>query len=432
MRFAAFPCLAGMIFWCAQLSVAQTLQTPNSASADQIINYYGQSGHAQLTSASGGCCDTCEPACCDPCCDDSCCDDSCCDDGCGGCGGGGACYLFGPDEAWALWPSLIGDDSWLDVGGWSQWGYHSNSTGLFNRNPDRFNAQQQWLYIGKEADGSQGIDFGGRMDFMYGTDAFSTQAFGNNTGRWDYLNGWDYGIYGWALPQLYGEVAVGDVSVKVGHFYTIIGYEVVTAPDNFFYSHAFTMFNSEPFTHTGALATYSHNDAVTFYGGWTAGWDTGFDRINGGSNFLGGIGIELNDAVSFTYATTAGDFGWLGDGYSHSLLMTVDATDNLQYIAQSDLLRANVDGTDKRDNTGFNQYLLYTVNDCVGIGGRYEWFKTDGVSINAITGGINIRPHANMIIRPEYRHQWSETAGALDALFAADTDIFGCDMIFTY
>jgi hypothetical protein len=89
---------------------------------------------------------------------------------------------------------------------------------------------------------------------MYGIDANNTQAFGNNPGRWDFSGQFQHGEYGWALPQLYLEVAYYDLSVKAGHFYTFIGYEVVPAPDNFFYSHAFTMNNSEPFTHTGALA----------------------------------------------------------------------------------------------------------------------------------------------------------------------------------
>ena len=67
----------------------------------------------------------------------------------------------------------------------------------------------------------------------------------------------DNGIYGWAMPQAYGEVGYGDWSVKVGHFFTPVGYEVVPATGNFFYSHSLTLFNSEPFTHTGVLGTYS-------------------------------------------------------------------------------------------------------------------------------------------------------------------------------
>ena len=75
---------------------------------------------------------------------------------------------------------MFGEDSAYDVGGWTQWGYTNESTGLFNTNPDRLNNNQSWIYFEKAVDGSDGIDFGGRVDFMYGTDADDTQAFGNN------------------------------------------------------------------------------------------------------------------------------------------------------------------------------------------------------------------------------------------------------------
>ena len=97
---------------------------------------------------------------------------------------------------------------------------------------------------------------------MYGVDATDTLAFGNNPSRWDFQDGSGHGQYGWAVPQLYTEVATGNLSVIIGHFFKLVGYEVVTSPDNFFYSHSLTMFNSEPFTHTGVLATYVDSDDV--------------------------------------------------------------------------------------------------------------------------------------------------------------------------
>ena len=119
-----------------------------------------------------------------------------------------------------------------------QGGLHDGQTPLstqhgdglaFNDVPDRFNMHQMWMYAAKEADGSRGLDWGFRADMMYGTDAQKTQAFGQNRG-WD--TDWDHGVYGWALPQAYVELASGDFSVIAGHFYTIVGYEVVPAPDN--------------------------------------------------------------------------------------------------------------------------------------------------------------------------------------------------------
>ena len=155
---------------------------------------------------------------------------------------------------------------------------------VFDDVPDHMHLGQQWFYLGRTVDGSGGFDLGGRIDVVYGTDAQKTQAFGNPNagvrgfGTWD--ASLDHGEYGWAIPQAYGEFAVGDLGVKIGHFFTPIGYEVVPVTGNFFRSHSYTMFNSEPFTHTGVLGTYTGFDAVTLYGGWTLGWDTGFDQLN--------------------------------------------------------------------------------------------------------------------------------------------------------
>jgi hypothetical protein len=352
----------------------------------------------------------------------------CATEGCGTEGCDDCCDL---GDAWAL---SDGEDG-IKLGGWFQAGYTSKSTGLFNTDPDRLNLNQGWLYLEKTADGSKGPDWGFRTDLMYGTDANDTQAFGNNPGRWDYLNGFDYGGgYGWAMPQAYLEYANGDWSIKVGHFFTLVGYEVVTAPDNFFYSHAITMYNSEPFTHTGALATYSGIENLELYGGWTAGWDTGFDQFGNGSSFLGGASLTLSENSTFTYITTIGDFGartatparpvGTGSGsYSHSLVLDAAITDDLNWVLQSDYVN---DGAKKQ--YGLNNYLIYTVNDCLGYGIRAEWwhdttFLTGG-DFYEVTAGVNYRVHSNLIVRPEVR--WEDYATT------DDQTIFGIDAILTF
>lgn len=349
------------------------------------------------------------------------------------------------DEAFDLGDSILAEDSALDIGGWVQFGYTNKSTGLFNSHPHAFNNHQSWLYLEKAVDGSEGLDIGGRVDFMYGVDAADTQSFGNNPGRWDFHGGDDgdrgfwanHGIYGFALPQAYIEIANGDFSVKAGHFFTLLGYEVVPAPDNFFYSHAFTMYNSEAFTHTGVLGTYQASDNVTVYGGWTLGWDTGFDQFDNGSSFLGGFSVGITDDVTFTYITTFGDFGAIGEGYSHSMVLDIALTDNLNYIIQSDLLQNdNTPGTvppTANETVGINQYLIYNVNDKFGVGGRMEWWKSDSNSIYAATMGVNIKPVTNLIIRPELRYQWDPGTqnGVLDPT-SNEKGIFGVDAILTF
>ena len=307
---------------------------------------------------------------------------------------------------------------------------------MFNSRPGKWGNHQSWIYAEKVADGSCGLDWGFRADFMYGLDADDTQAFGNNDGRWDFdssdPNYWsNHGSFGFAIPQLYAELAYGDWSVIAGHFYTLLGYEVVTAPDNFFYSHAYTMYNSEAFTHTGVLATYAASDNLEVYAGWTLGWDTGFDQFRGGSNFLGGYSVGLGDNVTFTHIITAGDFGVIGDGFSQSLVLDVAVSDNLNYVFQSDILNADTDET-----VGINQYLLYTVNECFGVGSRFEWWKANGASIYAITGGVNFKPSPNTVIRPEVRYQWDPASNNnvfIDSPLPSEGDvIFGVDAIYTF
>lgn len=375
--------------------------------------------------------------------------------GCGdGCGGGGLLSGMpgtGCAEAFSL-AGLIGlsDASAYQVGGWSQWGYHNNNDGVFNTNPHTLQAQQQWLYLGRTVDGSNGLDIGGRVDLLYGTDASNTQAFGNPAGSFDFLNGWDHGQYGWALPQAYLEMAYGDLSVKVGHFFTLLGYQVVPATGNFFYSIPYTFNFSEAFTHTGVLSTYKASDALTLYNGWTLGWDTGFDQLNQGNSYLGGFAYTVSDDVVFNYITTYGNFGWRDGGddnsFSQSAVITVNLTDNLQYVGQSDVLRTDNPGVSQADTVGLNQYLFYTINDVLKTGARIEWWKADGISLYEMAYGVNIKALNNLLFRPEIRYNWcpsdtlpanfipvaSTTGNATQFSDYKDNTIFGMDMIYTF
>src|SRR5690606_25807055 len=152
-----------------------------------------------------------------------------------------------------------------------------NTTGRFN-GPVSFNDRhgdlmlnQFYTVIEREIDTECGFDIGGRVDLLFGTDYVFTESAGLETRR-DFDSKWNNRrFYGLAMPQLYAEAGYGDLSVKFGHFYTIIGYETVTAPDNFFYSHAYTMQYAEPFTHTGVLATWKASDTWTFTGGLVDG-----------------------------------------------------------------------------------------------------------------------------------------------------------------
>lgn len=351
-------------------------------------------------------------------------------------------------------------DKGITIGGWFEFGYQSKPDGAFTGNGPflnqrehaNLNLNQMYLYVAKVADGTKGFDWGYRADLVFGVDGNEAQAFGNQAGKWDYLNGWGgpgdpntHGPYEWAMPQLYGEVAMGNLSVKLGHFWTPTGYDLYTAPDNFFFSRQITWYNAEPFTHTGALATYKVNDKLTVVGGWVLGWDTGFNQFNKGSMALTGLTYNISDKTVVTYFGAYGEFGWRGNGALNGVILSHKWTDKLMSVHQLDVLQTDnasdpvaiggnfgVDGV-AGDSASSINYLMYQITEKVAIGTRQEWFHADGVSYNVWTYGLNIKPHPNLIVRPEMRHMWANdppltaTPGIHDVF--GGQDIFGVDAI---
>ena len=392
-----------------------------SSEAAPVVSPASVNEYSSVIPAACGCSDAPVSECCDVnICDSGC--DTGCDSACGG------------DEPWALFPNGIAG---LDVGGWVSIGYHTYNNTLFNQHADKVNLQQAWMYAEKVADGSNGLGFGGRIDYLYGVDAQDTQAFGIANNHWD--NSWDNGIYGHAMPQLYGEVAYGDLSVIAGRFYTLIGYEVVGAPGNFFYSHSYTMNNSEPFTHTGVLATYSAADDLTLYGGYVMGWDSGFE--DNGDAFLGGYSADLTDSLNVTSQYIVGRFGADEVGWMSSFIATTTLSDDVTHVFWVDILDTDGTGrTTERETFDVNNYLLINLTDNLVWGNRLEYYNVDkgvyGVTagrsdIYAFTTGLNASLNSNILIRPEVRWDWDKDGVVGNELGQSQTT-FGTDMVLTF
>jgi hypothetical protein len=361
------------------------------------------------------------------------------------------------DEPWVLFGPMAGG---ITVDGWIAAGATANADNPADRynGPVSFNDRnevqlnQLYVSIGKATDPCECFSVGGRVDLLYGTDYIFTQAAGLETRRngdpkW---NSRDH--YGLAMPQMYIEFAYNDLSVKVGHFYTIIGNEVVTAPGNFFYSHSYTMQYGEPFTHTGVLADYKYSDSVTLLGGIHGGWDS-FDPVRQRAGFLGGATwSNCDESVNLAFMLTSGhelnNMGTFTNRTMYSLVGSLALTDNLDYVIQhdngwqEDWFGANQDA----EWYGLNQYLLYTINDCWKAGARFEWFRDDdGTRVAGVrngnpaagpfqgnfyeaTLGLNWTPSSNLTVRPEVRWDWFDGAtnpydgGTKDDQFTAAFD----------
>ena len=282
---------------------------------------------------------------------------------------------------------------------------------------------QAWLYAERQAvTENGGFDWGYRVDFMFGADGPDTVAFGDESWDFSWATG---GEYGFAWPQMYLTLAYNDLLVNLGRFYTVIGYESVMAPQNFFYSHTYTFSYNEPFTHTGLLAQYDWTNYLTLFGGYTLGWDAGFENRNDGSAFLGGVRLDVTDNLFVTYATSAGDPGDspLGesDVYMHSLLLNAMLTPNINYVLQWDYQDRTPFGEEKTNSYAVNQYLFKRFSDRLSVGARFEWFRDDdGARIGNgpgdyfdLTLGFNLRAFSdNFVMRPEIRYDWFNGAGS--------------------
>jgi hypothetical protein len=365
--------------------------------------------------------------------------------------GGGLCRPCNLGDPWTLPQPRPLRQLGLTPGGWIQAGLYGNGYGVSDSGPlgfnnrSGFNLHQLWFFLDRPADtGGYGWDWGFHVDYVFGTDGPDTQAFGDQS--WDY--GWDSSpYYGSAIPRLYAELAWGDLTVKGGHFYTQHGYEVVQAPYNFFFSHAYAMYYGEPFTHTGFLATWKHNDRLSLQGGWVAGWDTGFENAVDASTFLGGITAQLTEKSTIAWALNAGNFGRdAGNIYMNSIVWTWELAEKWTYVLQHDLGQNTGLGVDNSTWYGINQYLFYELNDCWGAGVRLEWFRdNNGARViqgnvgdyYEVTLGLNWHPSANLVFRPEVRYDWyngtfGSGAEPFDLGRASDQVAGGFDMILTF
>ncbi|UOA10762.1 porin [Methylobacter sp. S3L5C] len=324
--------------------------------------------------------------------------------------------------------------------------------------------------------------FGGRFDFMYGTDAVFTQAYGVpafdiNSGEAKSRSNWDLNLngtagnrfYGMALPQAYGEayVPIGNgLNVKAGHFYTPIGYETVPAADNFFYSHAYTMQYGEPFTHTGFMGNYAVDKNWGVMGGAitgsaTGGFDGGWNKQLG--NWGGLFGTTWTSDDKGTSANISGTYSATSEQNSsafalYSIVLKHNITDKTHLILQHDHGFANnvynfATATPNDVDAqwyGINSHLYYDLKDNLSVGVRAEWFRDQnglrvcspgrvGAATNSsgysyaapgsvaacnaasyyeVTAGLNWKPTKWLNLRPNIRYDWVDGANGTPGTFA--------------
>lgn len=326
----------------------------------------------------------------------------------------------------------------IEVAGWLEQGITGNGAVAPNRfnGPVTFNDrsgeyQMNQLYLFAERLTKTcgcGVDVGGRVDLLYGTDRRFTLSDGLD-------DDWSEGerFYGLSMPQLYLDVACDDLTLRMGHFYSIVGYETVAAPDNFFYSHSYAMQYGEPFTHTGLLGILNVNDCWSITAGVHRGWNRWEDN-NHQLGFLGSANwtsVDRRTAAAFAVTTSNEDPAGDNNRFLYSLVLARRIGCRLRYVLQHDLGYEDNGGPNGQDAEwyGINNHLYYDIDPCWSLGVRYEWFNDDddgrvsaenaaggpprGIELEGVAGhwheltlGLNWKPNQNLLFRTECRWDW--------------------------
>ncbi|MGA9826582.1 MAG: outer membrane beta-barrel protein [Methylocystis sp.] len=270
-------------------------------------------------------------------------------------------------------------------------------------------------------------DFGFKVQGMVGEDARYTHFLGeldysiNSRTQLDVVEAHLLAHLPWVT-----QFSQGGIDVKLGQWVTLLGAEVISAPDNPFFSHSYIFNFGIPLKDTGLMTITHVNSTLDIYAGITSGVNTSLGwpgDNNAAPAFEGGIGLNLLDGSLTVLATThigpenpkqldPLGVGWpntpqlCGCGPSSTLrflndaTITWKATDSLTFI--TDLNYAHDDGWDTApviggSNVALNalginsalipqrgqgvsaygvaQYVTYKINDMFKIGGRFEVFR---------------------------------------------------------
>jgi hypothetical protein len=256
--------------------------------------------------------------------------------------------------------------------------------------------------------------------------------------------GWPVGndVYtGIMIKQAYWKYKVTDkLSFTMGQFGTHIGYELIDAPLNFFYSINHTFNSGIPFYHTGLKGTYAFGDKVSLMLGVVNGFDF-IDDNNRSKGLIGQLSLAPVEGLSvyFNYINTnevnadatgktpAGNFTVydLNGAYAFSEKFSLGywfmfGSQHGELGSPGTFIPADGDLVGKKTWYGANLYLTYAFSDLFSLGTRLEHFNNEsgarglrnfdatGVAIGAscntvtVTGNFTLAD-GHLLLKPEFR-----------------------------
>jgi hypothetical protein len=305
---------------------------------------------------------------------------------------------------------------WLEVAATTTPGHEGASRRgrAFDDDAEGVRLHQAYLAVERVPLAEGGIDVGGRVALLAGTDARLVHSRGlldEQTGevQLDLLE----------ARAMLGFPAGEGVTLSLGKFPTPLGYEVVDAPSNPLVSESFLFTYAVPFAHVGALLSVQATERVRFAYGLVQGWDV-WEDDNDSWSHLGTVAwtsASGGDAVTFN-----GVLGPEGPGNDVRLRGVLDATwvhsfPRARWTAAVNSAFGFEDGAAQGGDAarwwGAAGYLTHRASDRLAATLRVEGFRDEdgarvgeSASLLGVTLGLEWRPlprFTNLRVRPEVR-----------------------------
>ena len=316
-------------------------------------------------------------------------------------------------------------------------GSQENDLRLFDHKANSFMLDLAQIRFQKDADaGGLGYNF----RFSFG----ETAKFIHSRGLGQQLNNLDSGSttardatpFDMTQAFVTYNAPVGKgLQFSFGKFATMHGAEVIEAIDNFNYSRSFLFNYAIPFTHTGLKTYYAFSDKfnAAFY--LVNGWDNTNDNNTGKTVGLS-FGVTpvqpVNLVFNFMYGPEQ-DNNNSNERFLFDWIVTFNATKNLTFVLNTDYATeqrvATAMGPRDAKWYGIAGYAKYVFTDWFSVALRGEWFKDPqgvrttttqpadplvqtptgiGQTLKEGTLTTEFKLAKNLILRPEYRHDWSD------------------------
>ncbi|MDO4627616.1 MAG: outer membrane beta-barrel protein [Planctomycetia bacterium] len=319
-----------------------------------------------------------------------------------------------------------------------------------------YQMNQLYLSLGRKVVKGNHFSVGAQIDIMFGTDYYYMSSAGlenhsDNSNHWNSMSD-DYNYragrseYGVALPQFYAEFYapfMEGLDVKVGHFYSVMGYESMRSDQNFFYSRTYSKMYGMPTSMTGVIAEQGLGCGWNLVYGAVNEWNA-FDTPNDTfSGVLGANYTNYNGFFTFAVTTMFGDqhapcyqYETYSDDAEMCFVLNTYAkfqlSQRLSYVCEFTVgyddreyfCMETFENNHGRAWFGLTNYLFYDICDDLTLGFRFEWFNDsdntvidggygwasidDSVNYFAFTFGANWTPLSWLSIRPEIRYDFSD------------------------